>query len=266
MPDRLQLGVRIADYGVDVRRGLSIAREQGFRVVELDTLEGDLAPDRLSATGRRDLARQVASHALALGALNAELRQITFDDPRRGELAVERTLAVLDLAADLRAGCVVTRVDCRDPADPAARERIAEVLALLADRADRIGVHVAVKPGGFGIEGLAAELNRRACPSLGACLDSGELIMRGIDLGETAANLAGLIQWAHVRDAVGGDAGMPGYETAPGAGRLNPLEFLRALQAADYHGTMVLCRRGGDRPIDELEMARKAWLRSTGAM
>lgn len=266
MPDRPLLGVRLTDYGVDVRRGLAIARHQGFRVVELDALEGDLAPERLSSTGRRDLARQLASHALALGALNAELHQVTFDDPRSGEWAVERTLAVLDLAADLRAGCVVTRVDCRDPADPAARERIAEVLALLADRADRIGVRVAVKPGNVGLNEVAAELRRRACPSLGACLDSGELIMRGIDMGEAAANLAGLIQWAHVRDAVRGSAGMPGYETAPGAGRLNPLEFLRALQAADYHGTIVLCRRGGVRPIDELEMAKDMWLRSTGAL
>src|SRR5262245_3847288 len=70
----MKIGINLAPLGLSIRRGLAEASKAGAAGVQLDAA-GDLAPDRLSDTGRRELRHLLRSHNLELTALGAPLRQ-----------------------------------------------------------------------------------------------------------------------------------------------------------------------------------------------
>src|SRR5262249_48752132 len=147
--------------------------------------------------------------------------------------ALDQTLRVLDLAAELRAPVVTTAVTLAQ-SDESARDRLREVFSILADRADRTGVHLAISPHGAEPEWLTQAINDLKCQNMKACLDSADWLARGLDPGEVASRWSGQLAWTHIRDAAIGSPERPGYEVPPGAGALDPARLLSSLQGAGY--------------------------------
>ena len=72
--NRFKLGIVLETTGLPVRRALQEASRLGVSGVQIDAV-GDLAPDRLSDTGRREFRTLLKSYNLELSALNCPLRR-----------------------------------------------------------------------------------------------------------------------------------------------------------------------------------------------
>src|SRR6476620_6191124 len=72
--NRLKIGVRLESLGLPLRRGLQEIQRLGVTGVQVDAA-GDLAPDRLSQTGRREFRHLLRAHNLELTALGCPLRR-----------------------------------------------------------------------------------------------------------------------------------------------------------------------------------------------
>src|SRR5207245_10338109 len=70
---RLKLGVHLPSLGLPLRRGLAEIERLGVTGVQVDAA-GDLAPKRLSQTGRREFLHLLQAHNLELAALACPLR------------------------------------------------------------------------------------------------------------------------------------------------------------------------------------------------
>ncbi|MCK6484862.1 MAG: sugar phosphate isomerase/epimerase [Phycisphaerae bacterium] len=254
-----RLGIRVDDLRRDPRSGIRVARDLGCGVIELGATGGDVSPENLSSTGRRDLARHVRSLGLTLGALGAESPRGGLIDPRHGERVLDQTLRIIELARDVGAGVVTTAVHAPPPDDTGGLDRLREALATLADRADRTGAILSLTPRGATPLWLLNELKRVGCPQLRACLDAGDWLAAGADPVEVAATWSDRLGWVLARDATRGAPGHPGHEVTPGAGELDPDSLLAGLDGAAYGGPIVLARRGGDDPLGEFRAAAQAW-------
>ena len=72
--NRLKIGVRLGPLGLPLRRALTEAARLGVAGVQVDAA-GDLAPNTLSQSGRRELLHLLRAHNLELSALGCPLRR-----------------------------------------------------------------------------------------------------------------------------------------------------------------------------------------------
>src|SRR3954454_1378776 len=95
----MKLGVTLESLGLPTRRALFEAQRLGLTGVQVDAV-GDLAPDRLSDTGRREFRHLLRSHGLELSALGCPLRH-GLDEPANLEPRIDRIRQVMALSFDL---------------------------------------------------------------------------------------------------------------------------------------------------------------------
>src|SRR4051794_40640295 len=116
----MKLGVRLESFGKSVRQGLFEAQRLGVEGVQVDAV-GDLAPDRLTDTGRREFRHLLRSHGLELTALGCPLRH-GLDTPAKLEPRIDRVRQVMSLSFDLGARRAIVEAGRipDDPADPRA--------------------------------------------------------------------------------------------------------------------------------------------------
>src|SRR5262245_31274650 len=71
--NRIKIGVRLESLDLPLRHALDASARLGISGVQMDAI-GDLAPDRLSQTGRRELGYLLRARGLELTALGCPLR------------------------------------------------------------------------------------------------------------------------------------------------------------------------------------------------
>lgn len=106
--NRIKLGVRLESLGLPFRRALAEAAKFGVPGVQLDAL-GDLAPEQLSQTGRRELRHLLRSYNVELTALGCPLRR-GLSEARDLQQRLEHVRQVMALSYDLGPRIVIAEV------------------------------------------------------------------------------------------------------------------------------------------------------------
>src|SRR3954468_18150409 len=70
----MKIGIVLESMGLSFRQGLPLASRMGAAGVQVDAA-GDLAPDRLTETARREMKNLLRTYAQDLTALNCPLRR-----------------------------------------------------------------------------------------------------------------------------------------------------------------------------------------------
>src|SRR5436853_6989341 len=96
---KIKVGVSGRSLGLPLRAALEEVRRLGVGGIELPTV-GELAPDNLSQTGRRELRHLLKSHGLELTALNCPLRH-GLDTAENLQPRIEHVQKALTLSFDL---------------------------------------------------------------------------------------------------------------------------------------------------------------------
>ncbi len=253
-----QLGIDLQDLRTDAKSALRQAAQMEFRAVELPAAEGETTPQTLSPSGRRHLQRLVADLGLNMSALSADFPGLRLSDSRAIDERVERTCAILDLAADMSVPVVtsgvgaLTHPQTGEPSDVAvsALRRIGE----FADSRDRV---FAIRPSHDTVERLSAVLAAVGCPWIRIGLDPAAMLMSGINPLATMQQMGQQVSLVHIRDGVPGHPDHPGQETRLGEGEVDFRGLLSSLNDWEYSGPLILRRTDSAAPAADLASARE---------
>lgn len=227
---RSPLGLRLnPDPTRSPRDQFREAARLGARGLVFDAA-GDLAPQRLSETGRREVRHLLRSVELELIAVNLPTRR-PFDTIDGLDDRLARAEQAFAMAYELGTKLVLVRIGAV-PAETetARRGALTASLAELARRADRHGVRLAIETGSEPGSELAGVLAALDLPSLAVSLDPGSLLRRGHDPIQAARALAVWVVHAYATEA-GGRAD---------SGALDWAEYLGALEEIDYRGFLTI--------------------------
>lgn len=242
---RQPLGIRLTPSRErSIRDQVRQAAAIGARGVVLDAV-GDLRPDQLTTTGRRELRHLLRSAELTLIALGLPTRR-PFDTLDQLDDRLARAERAFAMAYELGTGLVLARVGevpGESDADAARRETFDHALGELGRRADHRGVRFAVETGSEPGRALRGFLDRLDLPSLAASVDPGALLRMGHDPVAATRELGPCVAHAYASDATGpsGPAAVAhprglGYP----AGALDWEEYLGALEEIGYHGFLTV--------------------------
>ncbi len=252
---RSPLGIRlVADPDRLLRDQLREAAQFGARGVVLDA-NGDLNPNRLSETGRRDLRHTFRSIELKLDAINLPTRA-PFDSFEQLDERVNRAGAAFAMGFDLGARVALVRVGKVPPESSADRRGAFEQsLIELGRRASHHGLQLAILTGPDDGESLKGYLENgpESFEEVSVSLDPGELLRHGHDPVTATKALGFRLVHAFARD--GTFEGSRERTIAPhprgtgfDRGVLDWEEYLGALEEVNYAGPLTIWP-DPDRPI-----------------
>ena len=261
----LRVGVVIEATGLPLRNAVAAAAKMGATGVQVDAA-GDLAPDRLGETGRREFRNLLRSYSQELAALHVPLRR-GLDVPADLQPRIDAVRAVMQLAFDLGGRRVV--VPCPKLPDEAASPRaqlMRESLLALGTHGDRVGTVVALEIGFDPADKVRDYLAGFDTGSLRVTYDPSNMLVHGHDPLANLTPLKGLIAHVHARDARNAGLSRGLQEVALGAGDMDWLAFTATLQVMEFNGFLTVDREQGETKLADVTAGVKFLRRFTGPL
>jgi sugar phosphate isomerase/epimerase len=236
----MKIGIHLESLGLPIRRGLVEAERLGVTGVEINAV-GDIAS--LSETGRRELRHLLRGHNLELTALGCPLRH-GLDVAEGQEERIDRVRKALAISYDLGARIVIVPAG-KIPEDSkdSRYSRLREALLALAQSGNRVGAVLALETGLESGPALRHFLDDFDTESLAVNFDPANLLMNGFDVTAGLQALQGRIVHVQARDAR--LAGANRVEVPLGAGDIEWMGLLAALEDSDYRGWLTVQRESG---------------------
>jgi sugar phosphate isomerase/epimerase len=250
----MNIGVVLESMGLPLRQGLPHAAKLGVAGVQVDAT-GDLAPDRLTDTGRRELKNLLRTYNQQFTALNCPFRR-GLDAPENQQARIDYVRMVMSLAFDLGARIVI--VQC--PKLPGEGEEsranlLREALIDLGRHGDRVGSDLALEIGLDAPEAVVAYLDQFDVGSLKVDYDPANLLVNGFDPVKGIIPLHRRIAHVHARDARKISVSRGAQEVPLGAGDVDWLSFVGSLVSVDYRGWLTIRRETGQDRSRDIERA-----------
>lgn len=260
----LKLGVVLESLGLPVRAGLTSAAKLGVQGVQVDAV-GDLAHDRLGATGRREFRTLLRSFNQELAAVNVPLRH-GLDTFANQQQRIDHIKQSMQLAYDLGARKLVVPLPrlpkegepakpaVADPfpilsfaaKEPSKAEVLKESLLALGGHGDRIGVLVCLEAGLDSADAVRSYLDGFESGSLRVTFDPANFLVNGHDPLASLMALGKRVDHVHARDASTAAASSGPKEVAVGAGEVEWMGLVAGLSAIDYGGFVCVERTGAE--------------------
>jgi L-ribulose-5-phosphate 3-epimerase len=250
----MKIGVVLESMGLPLRQGLPIAARLGIAGLQVDAT-GELSPERLTETGRRELKNLLRTFNQELTAFNCPFRR-GLDVAENQQARVEFARKVMSLAFEL--GPRVVIIQC--PKLPGEQEEaranlLREALADLGRHGDRVGTVLALDIGLDPPEAVAAYLDTFDVGSLKVNYDPANLLVNGFDPVKGVIPLHRRIAHTHARDARRSTVSRGVQEIALGAGDVDWLGYVACLAAVEYRGWLTIEREA---PADRLKDVERA--------
>lgn len=273
----MKIGVIVDSFRLPLREAIAKANEVGAEGVQIYAVQGEMAPENLTASGRKELLSYIKDHGLVVSALVGDLGGHGFaikeDNPRRLEISKK----IMDLAKDLETNVVTTHLGVI-PEDPNHdRYKIMqEACEELGEYGDKVGAYFAIETGPEKAEVLKKFLDSLASRGVAVNYDPANLVMvAGDDPVEGVYILKDYIVHTHAKDGImkkqtdpeviynffaeGGieDLRLEDYfeEVPLGKGQVDFKAYLNALRDIGYDGFLTIEREVGDNPEGDIKEA-----------
>jgi len=249
--NRCKFGVKLECFGVPLRKALLLAAQAGAQGVQFDAV-GELSPDKLSESGRREIAYLLRSYNLQLASIFFPLRyglDVSLDQEQR----ILHLKKVMDLGFDL--GSRVLAIHAGQIPQEKEEKRIAtltESLSFLGAHGDRIGVSLALETGLESGKVLADFLSKIDSGALGAALNPGNLILNGFDPLQAVLDLGSRIKLVHAREIECNGPGRAAREVPLGKGDFDWNSLMVYLDHSGFQGFMICEKEEGDDKAEQL--------------
>jgi sugar phosphate isomerase/epimerase len=224
--------------GLPLRQALQKMERLGVAGAQINSV-GDLTPQMLSRTGRRQFRQLLGQHNLELTGLGCPLRHgLEVAEGQQGR--IEHIRNILGLSVDL--GPRLVLIDAgpipEDAESPGAR-RLVEALLALGKHAEHTGAVLALRTGAIAGEALGRFLDQFPTAGLGVNLDPASLLTNGFDPYESAVALRGRVVYAIANDAR--RAARTGNASMPlGQGAMDWAKYLSVLEEIDHRGWLTI--------------------------
>jgi sugar phosphate isomerase/epimerase len=241
----LKIGLVAESTGLPLRQAIAQAAKLAAAGIQADAV-GDLSPNLLGETGRREFRNLLRSFSQELAALNMPLRR-GLDSAENLQPRLDHLRAVMQLAFDLGSRRVV--VPCPKMPDDQTTPRgqtLRESLLALGAYGDRIGTVLALEIGFDPAEKVRDYLAGFDTGSLKVTYDPANMLMHGHDPVASLTPLKELIAHVHARDARSSSLSRGLEEVPLGAGDVDWMAFTATLQVLDFDGFLTVERDQGD--------------------
>jgi L-ribulose-5-phosphate 3-epimerase len=247
----LKIGIVVESTGLTVRQAVAQSAKMASQGVQIDAV-GDLAPDALGETGRREFRNLLRSFNQELAALSIPLRR-GLDVSENLQPRLEHVRKVMQLAFDLGARRVA--VPCpkipEDSASPRA-QTLREALLALGSYGDRMGTVLALEIGYDAAEKVKTYLAGYDTGSLKLTYDPANMLLHGHDPVANLAPLKDLLAHVHARDARSASLSRGLHEVPVGAGDVDWMSFTATLQVLEFDGFMTVEREQGENKLQDV--------------
>jgi sugar phosphate isomerase/epimerase len=247
----LRIGIVAEATGLPLRQAIAQAARMAAEGVQVDAV-GDLAPDALTETGRREFRNLLRSFNQQLAGLAVPLRR-GLDAAENLQPRLDHVRKVMQLAFDL--GCRRVVVPCPkvpdDPATPRATT-LREALVTLGGHGDRVGTVLALEIGFDPAEKVKEYLAGFDTGSLKVTYDPANMLVHGHDPVASLAPLKELLAHVHARDARSASLSRGMQEVPVGAGDVDWMAFTATLQVLDFDGFLTVDREQGENKLADV--------------
>jgi sugar phosphate isomerase/epimerase len=249
--NRLKIGIRLESLGLSLRHALAEASRLGVAGVQVDAV-GDLAPDNLTQTGRREFRNLLRTHNVELTAVGCPLRR-GLDSAENQQPRLEHVRKVMSLSYDLGPRTVVVEAGrIPEKEDTPEARRLRESLLSLSQHGDRTGTTLALETGLESGEVMRDYLARFDTGSLKVNLDPANLLLHGFDPYESARALHAQIAHSHAKDARKASTSRAAQEVPLGAGDIDWIRYLGVLEEVEYRGWLTVERESGEDRVGDV--------------
>ena len=270
--NRFPIGVIIDSFRTDMQTALKKAENMGVKGIQVYSTHGDMSPENLTPSKRKEFLNRVKDHGLEISALCGDLGQ-GFGDPLKNKVNIEKSKRVLDLAKDLETSIVTTHIGVI-PQDPNHdRYKIMQEACFeLSQYADELKAHFAIETGPETALTLRNFLDTLGSKGVAVNLDPANLVMvTGDDPVQAVYTLKDYIVHTHAKDGrrvlikdpevIYGlveetiQEGKAFIELPLGQGDVDFKKYLQALTDIGYKGFLTIEREVGDNPEADIKLA-----------
>ena len=248
------------------------AAEVGATGIQTYAVSGEMSPEALSPSRRKEILDIVKSNGIQFSALCGDFGK-GFIYPEKNPELIERSKRVVDLALDLETNIVTTHIGIVPENPNTDRFKIMqEACRELAEYADSVGAHFAVETGPETAETLKKFLDSLESTGVAVNLDPANLVMvTGDDTIKAVYTLKDYIVHTHAKDGIKLCDKSPeviyGYiedelreqsafkEVPLGTGSVDFPRYLAALDDIGYKGFLTIEREVGENPAKDIETA-----------
>lgn len=278
-----KIGVIVDSFRLPIREGLLKAKEVGAEGVQIYAVSGEMDPDNLSTSQRKELKAYIADLGLEISALCGDLAGHGFQDGEANPSKIEKSKRILDLAVELGTNVVTTHIGIV-PEDTNSRIYAEMQVACeeLSQYANRMGAYFAIETGPEPAARLKAFLDTLSGDGVSVNFDPANMVMvTGDDPVQGVHTLRDYIVHTHVKDGVQhrevdprivyGHLGFSPMthevivkqleegeifeELALGQGKVDFTAYFKALQDIGYEGYLTIEREVGDNPEQDIAQA-----------
>lgn len=249
---KLKLSVTLECFGLPLRKALLESARLNLDGVRFNSF-GELSPEKLSQSGRREFRNLLRTHQVELSAVGCPLRR-GLNVAENLEPRIDYVRQVMSLAYDLGPRVVIVQTgQVPTEAEDPQRIILKEALSALGAFGDRMGTVLALDTGLESIDTLLQFLNEIDSGSLAVNFDPANLLINGFPPLADIRNLADRIAHVSAKDARKASASRTAAEVPLGHGDLDWMLFLASLEEIGYRGYVCVHRDTGKPSTAEIE-------------
>lgn len=272
-----QIGI-IADWlRLPFAESMEKCTQMGADGVQLYAVDGEMAPENLTAAARAEKRAIIESFGLKVSALCGDLGGHGFAIREENPRKIERSKRIVDLALELGGNIITTHIGVV-PQDSTCETYhiMQDACNELAEYAWKNGAFFAIETGPEPAQRLKRFLDSLDCPGVAVNLDPANLVMvTDDDPVQAVYTLKDYIVHTHAKDGILlrktdpkviydffaeggiGDLRLGDYflETPLGQGKVDFDAYLAALKDIGFHGFLTIEREVGKNPAADIQMA-----------
>jgi L-ribulose-5-phosphate 3-epimerase len=272
-----KIGVMSDSFRLSPHDGIRKAREVGADGVQVYAVQGEVSPDMMDRSTRRNFKALCMDLGLEISALCGDLGGHGFQRASENPMRIEESKRIVDLAADVGTRVVTTHIGVvPENRDAEGYKTLLNACLELGRYAERAGITFAIETGPEKATTLKRFLDDVGSKGVGVNLDPANLVMVcGDDPVQAVYTLKDHIVHTHAKDGVQlqpcdpvkvygafADGGVEGLEFGKlfqevplGEGGVKWDAYLKALQDIGYTGFLTIEREVGDSPEADIRAA-----------
>jgi len=266
------IGVLLDSFRTDIKSALKKAEEVGVQGIQVYATYGELSPENLTGSKKKEFLNMVKSHGLTISALCGDLGQ-GFGNAEKNPDLIERSKRILDLAKELETNIVTTHIGVIPNNSNHERYKIMQnACSQLCKYADDVKAQFAIETGPEIAATLKSFLDGLNSKGVAVNLDPANFVMvTGDDPVQAVYTLKDYIVHTHAKDGrrllvkdpeiVYGlieeeIKGAQSFIELPlGQGDADFKNYIKALDDIGYHGFLTIEREVGNNPEADIKMA-----------
>lgn len=271
-----KIGVLLDSFKLNFREAVKRVSELGIDGIQIYAVKGEMDPDNLSRSERKEISDIIKSHGLVVSAVCGDLGGHGFMLKEENEIKIEKSKRIIEFAKELESGIVTTHIGV-------VPEDINKQYEILTEACRRLGSFAACMSSIFAIETgpekavtLRKFIEAAGTKGIGVNFDPANLVMvTGDDPVKGVFELKSYIVHTHAKDGVMKKQYIPEIvykafaepekfklnfdeyfvETPLGKGGVDFPKYIKALNSIGYKGFLTIEREVGDNPEFDISEA-----------